>query len=141
MIVYNNTKVNIRSPDGDTDFFDIVTIVLQGDTLAPNLFIIRQDSVLRTALLAKTESLLYSLEKTAGSIGLPVNADKTEFICFNQNQTRDIYSLTGSSLKLVDKFTNHGSSVTSTENDINTRRAKVWSAIDRLYGSQADPIK
>ena len=30
-----NTKVKVCSPDGDTDYFDIVTCVLQGDTLAP----------------------------------------------------------------------------------------------------------
>ena len=39
MILYRNTKVNIRFPDGDTDFFDIVAGVLQGDTLAPYLLI------------------------------------------------------------------------------------------------------
>ena len=36
------------SPDGDTDYFDIVAGVLQGDTLAPYLFIICLDYVLRT---------------------------------------------------------------------------------------------
>ena len=36
------------------------------------------------------------------------------------------------SLKLVDKFTNLRSSVSSTEKDINTRLAKAWTAIDRL---------
>ena len=35
-------------------------------------------------------------------------------------------------LKLVDEFTNLGSSISSTENDINTRLAKAWTAIDRL---------
>jgi hypothetical protein len=40
----------VHSPDGDTDFFDITTGVLQGDTLAPFLFIICLDYVLRKAL-------------------------------------------------------------------------------------------
>ena len=35
MMLYRNTKVKVRSPDGDTDCFDIVAGVLQGDTLAP----------------------------------------------------------------------------------------------------------
>ena len=35
-------------------------------------------------------------------------------------------------LKLVDKFTNLGSSVSSTESDINTRLEKAWTAIDSL---------
>ena len=49
-ILYRNTKVKIRSPDGDTEYFDIVTGVLQGDTLAPYLFIICLDYVLRTSI-------------------------------------------------------------------------------------------
>ena len=53
-------------------------------------------------------------------------------MCFNENQTRDTSTLTDSSLKLVDKLTYLGSSVSSTENDINTPRAKAWSAIDWL---------
>ena len=34
-IIYRNTKLKVRSPDGDTEYFDIVAGVLQGDTLAP----------------------------------------------------------------------------------------------------------
>ena len=49
MIFYRNTKVKVRSRDGDTDYFDIVAEVLQGDTLAPYLFIICPDYVLRTS--------------------------------------------------------------------------------------------
>ena len=40
----------IRSPDGDTEYFDSVAGVLQGDTLAPYLFIICLDYVLRTSI-------------------------------------------------------------------------------------------
>ena len=49
-ILYRNTKVKVRSPDGDTEYFDIVAGVLQGDTLAPYLFIICLDYVLRTSI-------------------------------------------------------------------------------------------
>ena len=41
---------NVRSPDGDTDYFDIVAGVLQRDTLTPYLFIISLDYVLRTSI-------------------------------------------------------------------------------------------
>ena len=50
MMIYKNTKVKVCSQDGDTDFFDIVAGVLQGDTLAPYLFIICLDYVLRTLI-------------------------------------------------------------------------------------------
>ena len=49
-ILYRNTKVKVRSPDGDTEYFDIVAGVLQGNTLAPYLFIICIDYVLRTSI-------------------------------------------------------------------------------------------
>ena len=48
------------------------------------------------------------------------------------NQTGDISSLDRTSLKLGDKFTYLGRSVSSTEKDIDTRLTKEWTAIDRL---------
>ena len=45
------------------------------------------------------------------------------------NQTGDISTLGGSSLKLVDKFTYLGSSVSSIEKYIDTRLAKAWTTI------------
>ena len=50
IILYKNTKVKVRSSNGDTDYFNIVAGVLQGDTLAPYLFIICLDYVLRTSI-------------------------------------------------------------------------------------------
>ena len=154
MMLYRNTKVKVCSLDGDTDNFDIVAGVLQGDTLVPYLFIISLDYVLRTSidkmkdndfkltkessrsypahtitdmdyaddimLLANTptqvKTLLHSLEWAAAGRGLHVNADKTEYMCFNQRG--DISTLNGRFLKLVDKFTYLGSSVSSTQTDI-----------------------
>ena len=51
-------------------------------------------------------------------------------MCYNQ--TGDISTLEGTPLKLVDKFTYLGSSVSSTEKDIETRLAKAWTAINWL---------
>ena len=48
------------------------------------------------------------------------------------NQTGDISTLDGTTLKLVDKFPYLGSSVSSTEKDINTQLSKAWTAIDGL---------
>ena len=77
-----------------------------------------------------TEPLLHSLGRVVGGIGLNVNSDKTEFMCFNKKG--DIFTLNGGSLKLVDKFTYLGSCVSSTENYINMWLTKVWTAIGRL---------
>ena len=66
---------------------------------------------------AQAESLMYSLERTAGGIGLHVNAEKTEYMSFNQRG--EISTLKGGPMKLVDKFTYLGSSVLSTATDRN----------------------
>ena len=167
-ILYWNTKVKLRSPDWDTEYFDIIAGILQGDTLSACLFIIYLDYVLRTsidkirengfeltkkrirrypaktitdtvydddiAILANTpnqaETLLHSMERAAAGISLHVNTHKTEYMCLYQ--TGDISTLDGSSLKLVEKFTYLGSSVSSTEKDIDTWITKAWTAIDRL---------
>ena len=50
MMLYRNTKAMVRFPNGDTDFFNLVAGVLQGDTLAPFLFILTLDYVLRTSV-------------------------------------------------------------------------------------------
>ena len=146
--------MKVRSSDGDEEYFDIVAGVLQGDTLAPYLFIIYLDYVLRTsigkirengfqltkkrsrrypaktitdadyaddiAILANTpnqaETLLHSLERAAAGIGLHGNAHKTEYMCYNQ---------TGDISTLEDTFTYLGSSVSSTEKDIDTWLTKM----------------
>ena len=165
MILYRNTKVKVRSPDGDTDYFDIIAGVLQWGYTSPYLFIICQDYVLRTSIdkikendfelikkrrrypqkqlptdyadsavlanaLPQAETLLHSLERATSGTDLHVNAHKTEYICFDQ--TSDISTLGGSSLKLVHKFTYLGSRVSSTEKDIDTWLTKAWTAIYRL---------
>ena len=50
MILYRNTKVKLRFEDGDTEYLNLVAGVLQGDTLAPHLFNICLDYVLRTSI-------------------------------------------------------------------------------------------
>ena len=62
---------------------------------------------------AQAKTLLHSQERAATGIGLRVSAHKTEYIWFNQ--TGDISTLGGCSLKLVYKFTYLRSRVSSTE--------------------------
>ena len=49
-VLYTNTIAQVLSPDGDTDFFEIVAGVLQGDTLAPYLFVIALDYAMRMSV-------------------------------------------------------------------------------------------
>ena len=88
------------------------------------------DIALLANVPAQAETLLHSLKRLAAGMGHHVNAHKTECMCFNR--TGKLYTLNGSSLKLVDKFTYLGSSVSSTETDIKRWLAKAWTAINRL---------
>ena len=74
---YKNTKLMVCSPDGDTDFFNIVTGVLQGDILALYWFILSLDYVLQTSIvlikekcftLKKSINRRYSTKTDAGCI-------------------------------------------------------------------------
>ena len=159
-------KVKVCSPDGDTDSFDIVACVLEGDTLAPYLFIIcldcllwmlidlmkengfilkmtrsrwysaktiidadyTDDIVLLTNTPTQAKSQLHSLEQAVGSTVFFMNADKMEYMYFNQKG--DISTLNGDPLKLVDKFTYLRSSISCTENDFNMWQAKVIDHIE-----------
>ena len=53
-------KTMLCSPNGDTDFFDIVTGVLQRDTLAPYFFILCQDFLLQTSMDLIKENVFIS---------------------------------------------------------------------------------
>ena len=88
------------------------------------------DITLLANIHTQARTLLHSLEQAAASIGFHINAEKMEYMSFNQRG--DISILNGRSLKQVDKFTYLRSSVSSTKTDINTWLAKAWTAIDRL---------
>ena len=170
MMLYQDTCSMVRSPDGNTEFFDIIVGVLQGDTLAPYIFIICLDNVLRRALdenkelgltLTKQKSrrypgkkitdadyaddlavladtlkdattLLHNIEKVAKQIGLYLNADKTEFICENEEASVGMKSLADKNIKQVLDFKYLGSYIASTEHDVNIRLGKAWSALNQM---------
>ena len=54
-VLYTDTKARVLTSDGETDPFDIVSGILQGDALAPFLFIIVLDYVLRITVGAGCE--------------------------------------------------------------------------------------
>jgi len=55
--MYTNTMARVISPDGETELFEITAGVLQGDTLAPFLFIIVLDYAMRKAIEGKEADL------------------------------------------------------------------------------------
>ena len=62
---------------------------------------------------AQAESLLHRLQQDTGSIGLYVNVNKNEYMCFKQKRT--IFTLGSGPLKLVHQFTYLDSNMSSTE--------------------------
>ena len=62
MMLYRNTKVKVRSPDGDTDYFDIVAGVPQGDTLVFNLKTRNIDLYQKFGLLQFSLKLLWLVD-------------------------------------------------------------------------------
>ena len=48
-LIYENSSAQVLTPDGETSFFDILSGIFQGDTLAPFLFIIVLDYALKEA--------------------------------------------------------------------------------------------
>ena len=85
---------------------------------------------LLTNIPAQAESLLYSLEQAVRSIGLYLNADKTEFMCFSHNGVMSTFN--SKLLKIIDLFTYHSSNISSTESDVNICMRNTWTATDRL---------
>ena len=60
VFLYSNTKSTILTPDGETEHFDILAGILQGDTLAPFLFIIVIDYIMCVSVDTMGENgLLY----------------------------------------------------------------------------------
>lgn len=60
---YSETKAKVLSPDGNTEEFHITAGVLQGDTLAPYLFVIMIDYALRMATMEREEELGFTINK------------------------------------------------------------------------------
>ena len=168
-VMYMNSSSRVRTSDGLTEAFLTLTGVLQGDTLAPLLFIIVLDYILRQSMkedygltlikrrtarvpgllvtdldyaddlsllsdsLEKAQSLLNELETAAATVGLHVNATKTEFMLINIDEPDPaITTMNGSSLKEVQDFKYLGSYIADSKKDFNTRKGQAWNACNKL---------
>ena len=160
-ILYRNTKVKVRLPDWDTEYFDIVAGVLQGDTLAPYLFIICLDYVLRTSIdkirengfeLTKKRSRRYPAKTITDAdytddIAILTNTpDQAETLLHSLERAAAGIGLYVNAHKteymcynqIGDISTLDGTPLklvdkfVSTEKDIDMRLIKAWTAINRL---------
>ena len=62
-LMYEKTMAKVLTPDGETELFEILAGVLQGDTLAPYLFAIVIDYCMRQAIGDDAERLGLTLER------------------------------------------------------------------------------
>ena len=158
-IMYTNTSATVITPEGLTDFFTINTGVLQGDPLAPFLFIICLDFALRKAIeqsdgitLKSRRSRRHPAECLADlgyaddivlleddiqnseacqSLGLYLNATKTKFMHLNLKSEFVMNSLGGSKIEKVNDFKYLGC-YTTTSYDMDLRIGQAWGAMNSL---------
>ena len=76
-IMYEDTTAKVVTPDGET--FNILAGVLQGDTLAPYLFVIVIDYVMRTALRGREDKLGFQLRKRKSRRVSPITITYMDF--------------------------------------------------------------
>jgi exonuclease III len=167
MALYSNTKAMVLTPDGPTDPFPTTSGVLQGDTLAPFLFVVVLDWVLRTAIPSDTDGfllrrrtssrhpekrlsvlayaddlvllsstpegaqrMLTNLARTAETVGLQVNTNKSEILTIPDDLDATIKCPDESGLELnrCSIFRYLGGTVPSVAEDLTRRRGLAWAA-------------
>ena len=77
--LHTNTMAQVLSPDGDSGFFEILAGVLQGDTLAPYLFIISLDYAMRIATDNRTD-LSFTLKESCSRRYPAIVITDTDFV-------------------------------------------------------------
>ena len=73
--MYNSTRVRALAPDE----FELLADVLQGDTLAPFLFVIVLDYTMRQAIDGKGEKLCFKLDRRRKRQQHPTVITDTDF--------------------------------------------------------------
>lgn len=112
--MYEDTKAKVISPDGETKLFDILAGVLQGDTLAPYLFVIVLDYALKVAIDGKEEKLGFQLvRRQSRRIGPEVVtdldfADDIALLSEQVHQAQELLSLVEASVAKVGLKMNAG---------------------------------
>ena len=97
MMLYKNTKVKVHTLDGDIDYFNIVAGVLLGDILAPYLFIICLDYMLRVLIDLKKENgfKLAKVRSRRYPAWMITDTDYADDIALMENTPAQVESLQG----------------------------------------------
>ncbi|XP_068707853.1 uncharacterized protein [Montipora capricornis] len=87
--IYSNTSAKVISPDGETDTFNIQAGVLQGDTLAPYLFVNALDYALRKVINGREEDIGFTIHPRRSRRVGPVTI---ALICFYPSELQSSWS-------------------------------------------------
>ena len=90
------------------------------------------DIALLSEEINQAQELLQRVETSVGRVGLKMNATKTKFMSFNQDQQVKISTNNGTTLDEVKDFKYLGAWMASTEHDVKTRKAAAWRACNSL---------
>lgn len=168
MSLYTNTKARVRTSNGLTREFPTTSGVLQGDTLAPYLFVIVMDYIMRMSLTDEdaytvkcrmsrrepavklpalayaddaalmsdsaeaAERQLHRFETISASVGLRLNAMKTEVMHVGDHARPTIHTINGAALAECEDFCYLGIHVANNISAFKTRRKLAWVAARRL---------
>ena len=155
--LYDNSSSRVQVGNQLSEPFAVTTGVLQGDTLAPFLFVVVLNHVLSNippkhgftthvhpdvtlpdldfaddiALLDSSEDgareHLNCLSEQAKYVGLHVNMDKTKFMSVPPTKN-DIILPDNTVLQQVDEFRYLGSMMSSAQTDLKVRKSQAWAA-------------
>ena len=159
---YEETRANILSPDGETEFLKTSTDVLQGDTLAPYLFIIVLHYVLREAIEGHQERFGLTIKPRQGrgvkdeNVTDLIFADDIALFSDQFQQAQDLFrSIEEASAQVgfyqmqkhhvdlglktrddeiepVENFQYMGSWISDSGHDFKIRKASAWIACNKM---------
>eukprot|EP01059_Diplonema_ambulator_P019153 TRINITY_DN319_c0_g1_i5.p1 TRINITY_DN319_c0_g1~~TRINITY_DN319_c0_g1_i5.p1 ORF type:complete len:724 (+),score=90.92 TRINITY_DN319_c0_g1_i5:1040-3211(+) len=161
MCLYRGARTFVRTPNGPTETFAVHAGVLQGDTLAPYLFVIVMDAVLREVMQGcdglkvggwitdldyaddivllsssadEIRRMLRRLERVAATYGLRINfgPGKTELMHLGEAPTPTIVSVSGETVRVVQGYKYLGSMTGDGTADLARRKQQAWAVIRKL---------
>ena len=157
--LYKSTRARVLTPDGPTDEFRIHSGVLQGDTLAPYIFVIMLDFALRQAIDGREEELGFQLTRRQSRHKGPVVitdldfADDIALLSELINQAQDLLnrvetsavqiglSMNAKKTKVMAYNQNEEVKIMTTDGsqlevvyevDLRSRKAEAWRACNKL---------